>query len=82
MERGRGGEGSRERKIMGKGEEDGDSQKEREGGRGNAVVARKPTSNMSAKGGEVSLYERRGKEGNSTYMSALTTIGGSATDST
>ena len=37
---------------------------------------------MSAKGGGVSLYERRGKEDNSTHMSVLTTVGGSATDST
>ena len=42
------GEGRRERR-----EEDGDSQKDR--GRGNAAVARKPTSNMSVKGEGVSL---------------------------
>ena len=52
----------------GKGEEE-DGEK-----RPNAIVARTSTSNMSLKGGWVSLSERRRKEGNSPYTSVPTTV--------
>ena len=46
--------------------------------KGSAVTARTPTSDMSVKGGGVSLYEMRGKEGNSPYTSVPTIVGGAA----
>ncbi|KIJ99115.1 hypothetical protein K443DRAFT_123345 [Laccaria amethystina LaAM-08-1] len=73
-------EGERRKRVRTKGKVNGGKEGEGERGRGrrrerrrgNTVVARTPTSNMSVKGGGVSLYEMRGKEGNSLYTTALT----------
>ena len=65
----------REKEKGRRGEEDRDGERQRERGRENADVGGTLTPNMSVKAwGEVSLYERRGKEANSPYTPVLATL--------